>query len=150
MQDWMIDYYLWIKAMHVISIIAWMAALLYLPRLFVYHVNAEKGSVQSETFKTMERRLLFFISKPAMIATFLFGALLLWANPALFAAGWMHIKLTAVIILSIIQILFIRYYKAFSRDENVKSQRFFRILNEIPTLLMVIIVIMVIVQPFAK
>jgi len=148
MQDWLVDNYLWIKAMHLISVMAWMVTLLYLPRLFVYHVKAEKKSVQSETFKVMERRLLFAIAKPSMIATFLFGGLLLWANPSLFSSGWMHVKLTAIIIMSVIQVLFIRYYLAFARDENEKSQRFFRIINEIPTILMIIIVIMVVVQPF--
>lgn len=148
MQEFLADYYLWIKALHIISVIAWMAALLYLPRLFVYHTVAEKGSVQSETFKIMERRLLFAIGKPAMTATFLFGGLLLWADPSLFAGGWMHMKITAVVFLTIVQIMFMKYYKDFSRDENTKSQKFFRVINEVPTILMIIIVIMVVVRPF--
>lgn len=148
MQDWLLDNYLWFKALHVISIIAWMAALLYLPRLFVYHTQSKIGSDQSETFKVMERRLLFAIAKPSMVATFLFGGLLIWLNPALISQGWMHVKLTAVIIMAVIQIMLIKYYKAFAQDRNIKSEKFFRIINEVPALLMIVIVIMVIVQPF--
>lgn len=148
MQDMLLDYYLWLKALHVVSVIAWMVSMLYLPRLFVYHAQAEKGSVQSETFKTMERRLLRLISNPAMIAAFLFGGLMIWADPGLLTQGWLHVKLTAVFLLAGFHGACARWYKDFNADRNEKPARFFRLVNELPTLLMIVIVIMVIVKPF--
>jgi len=141
------DVFLWVKSLHVISIIAWMAGMLYLPRLFVYHADAEIGSVQSETFKVMERRLLKAIINPAMIAAWIFG---LWMAYELDAwrDGWFHGKLTLVIIMSGVHGYLSRCVKRFARDENTRPARFYRILNEVPTLLMIGIVILVIVKPF--
>jgi protoporphyrinogen IX oxidase len=139
--------YEWIKALHVIFVIAWMAGMLYLPRLFVYHCAAEAGSPQSETFKVMERRLLKAIINPAMIATWLAGLYLAWAGHWL-SAGWFHTKLLLVLILSAVHGFFARWVKDFAADRNRYSQRFYRFINEVPTLLMIGIVILVIVKPF--
>ncbi|MCX2724819.1 protoporphyrinogen oxidase HemJ [Roseibium salinum] len=141
------DLFLWIKSFHVISIIAWMAGMLYLPRLFVYHAEAEAGSVQSETFKVMERRLLKAIINPAMIAAWIFG---LWMAYELEAwrDGWFHAKFTLVFILSGVHGYFSRCVKTFAKDENTRPARFYRILNEVPTVLMIVIVILVIGKPF--
>jgi protoporphyrinogen IX oxidase len=139
--------YLWLKAFHVIAAIAWMAGMLYLPRLFVYHCVAEAGSPQSETFKVMERRLLRAIINPAMIATWVLGLWLAW-DGGLFRAGWLHGKLVLVLILSGLHGFLTRCVREFAEDRNVRSQRFYRIINEIPALLMVGIVILVIVKPF--
>ena len=146
------DTYGWIKAIHIIAVIAWMAGMLYVPRLFVYHCTAETGSVQSETFKVMERRLLRGIINPAMIATWVFGRWLAWHGPdshyGWFASGWLQAKLVLVVILSGIHGLFARWVKAFGRDQNRHSQRFYRIINEVPTVLMIGIVILVVLKPF--
>jgi putative membrane protein len=139
--------YLWIKALHVIAVISWMAALLYLPRLFVYHVDAEPGSKQSETFKVMERRLLRFIATPAMIVVWLTGLWMAW-DAGLFAQGWLHGKLLLVLLLSAIHGLNAKWTKDFAADRNQRSARFYRMANEVPTLLMVGIVVLVIVKPF--
>ena len=140
--------YLWIKALHVISVIAWMAGMLYLPRLYVYHADASAGSERSETFKVMERRLLRGIMNPAMLAALLFGGTMMAANPGLFQGGWFHAKLTAVFGLLVTHMFFARWRRAFAEDRNMHSARFYRIMNEVPTLFMVIVVIMVIVRPF--
>lgn len=143
------DAYFWIKALHVISIIAWMAGLLYLPRLFVYHTQAPAGSAQSETFKVMERKLLRFIMNPAMIASWIFGIwLIVLLSPGVMTAGWLHAKLTLVLLLSAAHGLMARWRRDFERDANRHSQRFYRIANEVPTLLMIGIVILVVVKPF--
>jgi len=139
---------LWIKALHVISVIAWMAGMLYLPRLFVYHVAAAPGSAQSETFKVMERRLMRAIINPAMIATLIFGLLLLFAQPDLMRQGWLHAKLACVLVLFALHGMMGGWLKAFAADRNRKSAKFFRIVNEVPTVLMILIVILVIVRPF--
>jgi protoporphyrinogen IX oxidase len=139
--------YLWLKAFHVIAVIAWMAGMLYLPRLFVYHCEAEAGSRQSETFKVMERRLLRAIINPAMVATWVLGLWLAW-DQSLFKAGWLHGKLVLVLILSGIHGFLTRAVREFAEDRNVRSQKFYRIINEIPAVLMVGIVILVIVKPF--
>jgi len=139
--------YLWLKAFHVIAVIAWMAGMLYLPRLFVYHCEAEAGSRQSETFKVMERRLLHAIINPAMIATWVLGLWLAFDGGFL-KAGWLHGKLLLVLILSGIHGFFPRAVRVFAADRNARSQRFYRIINEIPTVLMIGIVILVIVKPF--
>ncbi|MEM9630476.1 MAG: protoporphyrinogen oxidase HemJ [Pseudomonadota bacterium] len=141
------DLFLWIKSLHVISIIAWMAGMLYLPRLFVYHADAEVGSDKSETFKVMERRLLKAIMNPAMIAAWIFG---LWAAYELDAwrDGWFHAKLTLVLVMSGVHGYLSGCVKKFAKDENTKQARFYRILNEVPTLLMIAIVILVIGKPF--
>lgn len=143
-----VEYYLVIKALHIISVISWMAGMLYMPRLFVYHVDAKKGSELSETFKIMERRLLRIIINPAMVFTWVFGILMLIADPTLFSNGWMHVKLTAIILMTGLQHGYIAWRKAFEKDENKKTAKFYRIVNEIPTVLMILIVFMVIVKPF--
>ncbi|MDP4823330.1 MAG: protoporphyrinogen oxidase HemJ [Aestuariivirgaceae bacterium] len=142
----MADYYLWIKAAHVMAVIAWMAGLFYLPRLFVYHVDAVAGSVQSETFKVMERRLYKAIMMPAMIAAWVFGLMLV--SVLGLGEGWLWVKLLMVVGLTGFQGVLGRHVRLFSIDGNVHSGRYFRILNEVPTVAMVVIVIMVIVKPF--
>jgi putative membrane protein len=144
--------YEWIKAFHIIAVIAWMAGMLYLPRLFVYHCAAEKGSVQSETFKIMERRLLRAIINPAMIATWLLGLWLAWHGPdsryGWFASGWLLAKLVLVLALSALQGFFTRWVKDFAGDRNRHSLKFYRIINEVPTVIMIGIVILAVVKPF--
>lgn len=139
--------YLWLKAFHVIAVIAWMAGMLYLPRLFVYHCEAEPGSRQSEIFKVMERRLLRAIINPAMVATWVLGLWLAFDGGFL-KAGWLHGKLVLVLILSGIHGFLTRAVRDFAADRNVRSQRFYRVINEVPAVLMVGIVILVIVKPF--
>jgi len=138
----------WIKAFHVISVIAWMAGMLYLPRLFVYHTGAETGSVQSETFKVMERRLYRGIITPAMIATWIFGLWMVALGVVDWGSVWPWVKAVLVLALSGMHGLYGRHLKAFARDANTRPQTYFRILNEVPTLLMIGIVIMVIAKPF--
>ncbi len=144
--------YQWITAFHIIAVIAWMAGMLYLPRLYVYHCAAEKGSVQSETFKVMERRLLHGIINPAMIATWLLGLWLAWQGPdshyGWFASGWFQAKLVFVIALSTLHGLLARWRGDFAADKNRHSQKFYRIINEIPTILMIAIVLLAVVKPF--
>ena len=139
--------YLWLKAFHVIAVVAWMAGMLYLPRLFVYHCDAEIGSKQSETFKVMERRLLKVIINPAMIITWIAGLFLAWSGHW-FSFGWLHAKLALVLVLSAVHGFFSRWLKDFAADRRPRSQKFYRIINEVPTVLMILIVIMVIVKPF--
>jgi protoporphyrinogen IX oxidase len=139
--------YDWLKAFHVIAIIAWMAGLLYLPRLFVYHCDTPKDSTQSETFKIMERRLLKAIMNPAMIAAWALGLILVWQG-GWWRAGWLHGKLLLVLILSGAHGYLARHVWLFAADANTKPQRHWRIVNEVPTLLMIGIVILVIVKPF--
>jgi putative membrane protein len=139
--------FLWIKALHVIAVISWMAAMLYLPRLMVYHCEAETGSKQSETFKVMERRLLRFIANPAMIVTWLTGLWLAY-EAGFFRDGWLHGKLALVLLLSAVHGINAKWVKDFARDQNRHSVRFYRIANEVPTVLMIGIVILVIVKPF--
>jgi putative membrane protein len=139
--------YEWIKALHIIAVIAWMAGMLYLPRLFVYHCEAERGSKQSETFKVMERRLLKVIINPAMIISWLAGLYLAWAGHW-FSAPWLHTKLLLVVAMSAMHGFMVRWTKEFAADRNMHEQKFYRIINEIPTVLMVGIVILVVVKPF--
>ena len=139
--------YEWIKALHIIAVIAWMAGMLYLPRLFVYHCETERGSAQSETFKLMERRLLKAIINPAMIVTWLAGLYLAWAGHW-FSAGWLSAKLALVLVLSGVHGFFSRCVKDFAAERNVRGQEFYRIINEVPTGLMILIVILVVVKPF--
>jgi len=139
--------YEWIKALHVIAVISWMAGMLYLPRLFVYHCEAEIGSKQSETFKVMERRLLKAIINPAMIVTWLVGLYLAWAGHW-YLSGWFHLKLLLVLVMSAVHGFFVRYVRAFAADQNQHSQKFYRIINEVTTALMIGIVILVVVKPF--
>ncbi len=139
--------YLWLKAFHVIAVIAWMAGMLYLPRLFVYHSETQRGSIQSETFKIMERRLLKAIINPAMIATWVLGLILIWQG-GWWRAGWLYGKLVLVLILSGLHGVYVRRLKEFAADRNTRPARYYRILNEVPTVLMIGIVILVIVKPF--
>ena len=148
--SWLSYAYPWVRSLHVMSVIAWMAALFYLPRLFVYHCSLVRGSTESERFKVMERRLQKQIMLPAMIATWGFGALLVltpgivdWKHD-----GWWHVKLLMVILMSGFHGACSKWRRMFMEDRNQKSERFYRLANEVPTVLMVIIVIMVIVKPF--
>jgi protoporphyrinogen IX oxidase len=139
--------YEWIKALHVIAVIAWMAGMLYLPRLFVYHCEAEPGSRQSETFKVMERRLLRAIINPAMMAAWVLGlGLVYWGGWYTF--HWLQAKVALVLLLSAIHGLLARWVRDFAADRNQHSQRFYRIINEIPAVLMIGIVILAVVKPF--
>jgi putative membrane protein len=139
--------YEWLKAFHVIAIIAWMAGMLYLPRLFVYHCEAEPGSKQSETFKVMERRLLKAIINPAMIVSWALGIWLTWQG-GWYLSGWFHAKLVLVLALSGMHGAFVRWARDFAADKNRHSQKFYRIINEVPTILMIGIVLLVVVKPF--
>ncbi|HUI98384.1 MAG TPA: protoporphyrinogen oxidase HemJ [Xanthobacteraceae bacterium] len=139
--------YAWIKAFHIIAVIAWMAGMLYLPRLFVYHCAAEVGSVQSETFKVMERRLLRAIINPAMVLTWVLGLTLVFLGGWAYAP-WLHAKVALVLVMSGMHGLFARWMRAFAVDRNVHSQKFYRIINEVTTLLLIGIVILVVVKPF--
>ena len=140
-------YYDWIKALHVIAVIAWMAGMLYLPRLFVYHAEAEIGSDTSETFKVMERRLLRAIINPAMLVVWILGLWLAWEGFG-FSGGWLHAKIAAVFVLSGIHGYLSGAVRKFAEDRNTKPSRHWRIVNEIPTVLMIVIVILVVVKPF--
>jgi putative membrane protein len=131
----------------VIAIIAWMAGMLYLPRLFVYHCEAEPGSKQSETFKVMERRLLKAIINPAMIVSWALGIWLAWQG-GWYLSGWFHAKLVLVLALSGMHGAFVRWGRDFAADKNRHSQKFYRIINEVPTILMIGIVLLVVVKPF--
>ena len=140
--------YEWIKALHVIAVISWMAGMLYLPRLFVYHCEAEAGSKQSETFKVMERRLLKAIINPAMIVSWLAGFYLAWAGHW-YGSTWFQIKFLLALAMSGVHGFLVRWVRAFATDKNLHSQKFYRIINEVPTALMVLIVVLVIVKPFS-
>lgn len=140
-------FYSWAKAIHVIAIISWMAGMLYLPRLFVYHADVQKGSAQSETFKVMERRLLRGIINPAMMVSWAFGLWLAWKGFG-FQGGWLHAKITLVIAMSAVHGYLSGAVRKFAEDRNIKPPRYWRIVNEIPTLLLIGIVILVIVKPF--
>ena len=141
------DAYLWIKALHIIAVISWMAGLLYLPRLFIYHTDAAVGSVQSETFKVMEQRLIRLIMNPAMMITWVLGLYLAWSVYG-FSGGWLHAKIALVVALTGTHVYFSRSAKAFGRDENKHPARHWRLMNEVPTVLMIVIVILVVVKPF--
>ncbi len=141
-----IDWYLWLKAIHIIAVISWMAGLLYLPRLFVYHAEAEIGSELSETLKIMERRLLRAIMNPAMLVALIAGGFLLGYQD--FSEGWLHVKLASVAGLIVMHMMMGKWRKTFEADENTRSHKFFRYANEGPTVLMIIIVVMAVVKPF--
>lgn len=147
--DWVLFATTWVKALHVISVIAWIAGMMYLPRLFVYHSAAEKGSIQSETFKIMERRLYRGIIRPAMVLTFVFGLIMVF-TPGLvdWSQGWPWVKAAAVLLLSAIHGFYGTQIRKFAADRNDRPTRFWRIVNELPFVLVIIIVIMVIVKPF--
>ena len=138
--------YLWIKALHIIAVIAWMAGLLYLPRLYVYHADADVGSEFSEKLKIMERRLLRAIMNPAMLVSLIAGGALLAYQD--FSSGWLHVKLTAIVGLLIMHMLMAKWRKDFEKDTNTHSHKFYRVANEIPTVLMILIVVLAVVKPF--
>ena len=141
--------YPWVKALHVVSLIAWMAALFYLPRLYVYHCAVARGSAESERFKVMEYRLLRQIMTPAMLATWGFGLLLVITPGVIdWHAGWWHVKLLAVLLMTGFHGAASRWRRDFLEDRNIRPHRFYRFANEVPTLLMLVIVVMVIVRPF--
>lgn len=149
MNDFLIVAYPWIKSLHVISVIAWVAGMLYLPRLFVYHADAEVSSDKSETFKVMERRLLRAIMNPAMIATFVFGGFLLATPGAVdWGAIWIWVKLAAVGAMTVAHHVFARWFKEFAEDRNTRPAKTYRMANEVPTLFLIVIVVMVIARPF--
>ncbi len=139
--------YEWLKALHVLAVISWMAALLYLPRLMVYHVDAPVGSQQSETFKIMERKLLNGIMTPAMIVSWVVGLYLAWAGFGL-RGGWLHAKIALVLLMSGMHGFLIGRVRDFAQDRNSRSGRFYRVINEVPAVLMIGIVVLVIVKPF--
>jgi len=141
------DAYLWIKSIHIIAVIAWMAGMLYLPRLFVYHSAATPGSETSETFKIMERRLLRFIINPAMIVTWIAGLWMAWEIFG-FKGGWLHAKILLVVLLSGVHGYLSKATRLFAQDKNTKSAKHWRIVNEVPTVLMILIVVLVVVKPF--
>jgi putative membrane protein len=144
------DWYSIVKAFHIIAVIAWMAGMLYLPRLFVYHADAAPGTQLSETLKVMETRLLRAIINPAMAATWILGLLLVFAFDVvdIRTDGWLHAKLTLVLIMSGLHGVFSRWRKDFAADRNQRTARFYRIANEVPTVLMIAIVLLVVVKPF--
>ena len=143
----MAEFYPWLKAFHIVGIVAWMAALLYLPRLFVYHTGVAAGSEASETFKVMERRLLKAIATPAMIVTWVLGLWLAISSGA-FTQGWLHAKLLLVLLMSGYHGFLSASTRKFAADANTRSSEFYRVANEVPTVLLVLIVILVVVKPF--
>lgn len=148
MQDIIIQHYLFVKAFHVISVIAWMAGLLYLPRLFAYHVGAGYDTKACRMLKVMEGRLFKIIMNPAMILTWVFGLLMIYGNPDLFQHGWMHVKVLCVVLLSGLHMMFAKWRKIFASNQNKRSAKFYKIWNEVPAVLMVVIVVMAIAEPF--
>jgi protoporphyrinogen IX oxidase len=148
--DWLSGLYPWLKALHIVSVIAWMAGLLYLPRLFVYHADAKVGSEQSETFKIMERRLLRGIMNPAMGAAYIFGILTLLTPEMIdnWRSGWFDAKVGLIIVLTIYHHALARWRKEFAADANKRPARFYRLMNEVPTAILIGIVILVVVKPF--
>jgi protoporphyrinogen IX oxidase len=149
LSGWLVEAYPWIKSLHIVSLVAWMAGLLYLPRLYVYHSTAAAGSDLSETFKIMERRLQRGITTPAMIATWIFGLILAWTPEVVdWRMGWIWAKLVLVLALTGFHFLLARWRAAFAADRNRRSTRFFRTVNELPTLALIAIVLLVVIKPF--
>ncbi len=139
--------YLWLKALHIVAVIAWMAGMFYLPRLFVYHSTTKPRSELSETFKMMERRLINFIMMPAMIVTWIVGIVLVFQGQWL-GAGWFHAKFVLVVLMTVLHGLFAHWVNEFSFDRNRYSEKTYRVINELPTLLLIVIVVLVVVKPF--
>lgn len=142
------EYFLWYKVIHIVAVISWMAGLLYMPRLFAYHTRAKPGSEMDENFKIMEERLLRVIMNPAMVVTYIFGIVIAYIYGLQALGIWFHVKFSAVIGLSIFHGFLAKWRKEFVRGENKKTENFFRAVNEVPTVLMVLIVVMVVVKPF--
>jgi putative membrane protein len=147
MVDWLSANYLWLQSLHIIAVIAWMAGMFYLPRLYVYHAMATPASETVETFKVMEDKLLRIIMNPAMIASWVFGLLMLWANPALLGEGWFHGKLLLVVLMTGVHGVYAGWRRQFAADRNTRSDRFYRFANEVPTVLMIAVVILAVVKP---
>jgi protoporphyrinogen IX oxidase len=141
------DLYLWLKSLHIFMVIAWMAGMLYLPRLFVYHADAAIGSKESETFKVMERRLLRGIMNPAMIVVWIVG---LWmaVSGGWMVAGWLHAKLALVLVMSAVHGLYSKWRKDFEADRNARPARFYRLWNEVPAVILIAIIVLVVIKPF--
>ena len=148
MQNFLADHYNWLRAAHIIAVITWMAGMLYLPRLFVYHCETPPGTEGSERFKVMERRLMAAIMRPAAAASLLSGVLLFIAGGFEFLQVWVLGKLAAVFLLCVYHGALEAYLQRFARDERVRDARFFRILNEVPTLLLIVIVVFIVIKPF--
>lgn len=148
MAEFLLGIYPWIKSLHLIMVIAWMAGMMYLPRLFVYHHQAKKGGEAEGYFVQMERRLLKGIINPSMIAVWLLGVAMLIANPAILAAGWFHLKFAAVLLISGVHGYYASARRKFEAGERPRTEKFWRIMNEVPFLAMIVIVVMVIVKPF--
>jgi putative membrane protein len=147
--DWLIHLYPWTKALHIIAMVAWMAGMFYLPRLYVYHCDLAPGSAESERFKVMEWRLLKQIINPAMIATWVFGTMLMLTPGVIdWSSGWWHVKFACVLAMAGFHGALSKWRRMFMEDRNTRPQRFYRIANEVPTLLLVVIVVMVVVRPF--
>jgi len=147
MQDWLAVNSDWLRAFHIIAVVAWMAGMLYLPRLYVYHCEVAPGSAESERFKTMERRLLRAIVNPAMMAVWILGLLLAWSLDR-WGEGWFHAKLALLLAMQVLHGSFSRWRRDFAADRNRHSQRFYRLMNEVPALLLAGIVILAVVKPF--
>ena len=148
LRDTLANYLPWILAFHIIAVIAWMSGMLYLPRLFVYHTETSPGSEGSERFKVMERKLIRAIINPAMIAVWILGPLLAWLSGA-YLDTWLQIKFVLVIGLSGMHGFLVKCWRDFEADRNTRSQRFYRVINEVPAVLMILIVILVVVKPFS-
>jgi len=140
--------YLLFKSLHLIAVVSWMAGLLYLPRIFVYHVESKEKKVVTDVFKVMERKLFFYIMQPAMILTWIFGLILIYLNGVeIFSQLWMQIKIVLVVLLTIYNAYLGRCLFALKNSTNTRSARFFRIINEIPTLILIIVVFLAIFKP---
>ncbi len=148
MRDFLLSIYPWLKALHIAAVIAWMAGMMYLPRLFIYHHQAAASGEAERFFIQMERRLLKGIMNPSLIAVWALAGLMLFANPGLFAVGWFHVKLPMVIGISAIHMLYARAYKSFEAGVRPRSQKFWRVANEAPFLLMLVAIFMAVLKPF--
>lgn len=148
MRDFLLTHYQSIKAIHLIMVIAWMAGMMYLPRLFVYHHQSAPGGEAERFFQQMQRRLLKGIINPSMVLVWVLGATMLYANPALFSAPWMQVKLAMVTGIAAVHGWYAAAFKRFARGERPRTERFWRIMNEVPFLAMIVAVVMVIVKPF--
>lgn len=148
MRDFLLSVYPWLKALHIAAVIAWMAGMMYLPRLFIYHHQAERGGEAERLFVQMERRLLKGIINPSMVVVWVIAGLMLYANPAILGAGWFQVKFPMVLGISAIHGWYASARRAFERGERPRSERFWRTINEIPFLLMLVAVFMAVIKPF--
>lgn len=148
MRDFLLANYLWIKALHIIAVIAWMAGMMYLPRLFIYHHQADKGGEAERFLVTMERRLFYGIINPSIIAVWALAGVMLYARPGILGEGWFMVKFPMVLGISAIHGWYSRARKAFERGERPRSAKFWRIMNEMPFLMMMVAVLMAVAKPF--